>query len=163
MKPYLISKGINADEVAMYVGIYGSGVGFIGGVLASFISKKFSKKTVLISFAIFNVVAIVILIFIENYQLTIPLLLLAVTFTALAIALSSAIIFSMIMDYSRDTSRGVDYAVASSLFSFTRIISAVIAGIIISNMGFGMMFLFEMIGMILVVFIIFRFYKEQEV
>ena len=79
---------------------------------------------------------------------------------ALAMSLSSAIVFSMIMDYSRDKSRAIDYSVQSSLFALTRIISAVIAGIMVSTIGFGGMFLFEIAGMISVIFVIYKFYKE---
>lgn len=159
MKPYLIHKGIKADEVAIYVGIYGSIAGFIGGIITSRITKKFSKRTILITVAIFNIISILMLILIENYKLNILLLLTVVTLTALSIAFSSSIIFSLMMDYSRNNSRGVDYSVQSSLFSLTRIISAVIAGILISSIGFEGMFLFEFLGMILVLFIIYRFYK----
>ena len=108
---------------------------------------------------VFNIISSLILIFVEQFELTLSFLLISVTFTALAISLSSAIIFSMIMDYSRKESRAVDYAIQSSLFSFTRIISAVIAGVFVSNIGFEGMFLFEFIGMVLLVFIIYRYYK----
>ncbi len=159
MKPYFISKGIKPDDVAIYVGIYGSIIGILGGIIASNISNKYSKKTFLIAFMIFNIISSLILIFVEQFELTLSFLLISVTFTALAISLSSAIIFSMIMDYSRKESRAVDYAIQSSLFSFTRIISAVIAGALVSSVGFEGMFLFEFICMLLLVFIIYRYYK----
>lgn len=159
MKPYFISKGINANDVAVYVGIYGSILGFLGGILASFIAKRFSKKTILVLFSNFNIIAVFILIFIENFSISISFMLICVSFTAIAIALSSAIIFSMIMDYSRSSSKGVDYALQSSLFALTRIISAVIAGLIISNFGFGKMFIFEIICISLVTFYIYKRYK----
>ncbi len=50
MKPYLISKGIKADEVAIYVGIYGSIIGFISSLLASIILRKLSKKSSITEF-----------------------------------------------------------------------------------------------------------------
>ncbi len=159
MKPYLISKGIKADDVAIYVGIYGSIIGFLGGILASFIGKKFSRKIILLTFAIFNTLSILILVLIDKSELTMVALISVVTFTALSISFSSAIIFSLMMDYSRDTSRGVDYAVQSSLFSLTRIMSAVIAGVLVSSFGFSGMFMFEFVGMISVVFVVYRLYK----
>lgn len=158
MKPYLISKDITADDVAIYVGIYGSFVAILGGALSNYIGKKFSKKNLLIIFMFFNIFSTSLLIFIEYYNLTFYFLIICVTFIALAIALSSAIIFSMIMDYSREESRAIDYSIQSSIFSFTRIISAVIAGIIVSNFGFGKMFVFELICLILVIFIIYKKY-----
>ncbi len=158
MKPYLISKDITADDVAIYVGIYGSFVAILGGALSNYIGKKFSKKNLLIIFMFFNIFSTSLLIFIEYYNLTFYYLIISVTFIALAIALSSAIIFSMIMDYSREESRAIDYSIQSSIFSFTRIISAVIAGIIVSNFGFGTMFVFELICLNLVTFIIYKKY-----
>lgn len=159
MKPYFIYKGIKADDVAIYIGIFGSIVGFFGAIIANYITKRFTKRIILLSFAVFNSISILLLIYIENFYLSLNFLFLSVIFTALSISFSSSIIFSMIMDYSRDHSRGVDYAIQSSLFSLTRIISAVIAGIIVSNIGFSEMFIFELFAMILLIFIIYRFYK----
>lgn len=158
MKPYLIHKGVKPDDVAIWVGIYGSFIAILGGALSIYIGKKFSKKNLLIIFMFFNIFSTSLLIFIEQYNLTFYYLIISVTFIALAIALSSAIIFSMIMDYSRKESRAIDYSVQSSIFSFTRIISAVIAGIIVSNFGFDKMFIFELFCLVLVTFIIYKKY-----
>ncbi len=65
------------------------------------------------------------------------------------------------MDYSRNTSRAIDYSLQASLFSFTRIISAVIAGIFVSHFGFGGMFIFEFICLIIVILIIYKNYKND--
>lgn len=158
MKPYLIHKGVKPDDVAIWVGIYGSFIAILGGALSNYIGKKFSKKNLLIIFMFFNIFSTSLLIFIEQYNLIFYYLIISVTFIALAIALSSAIIFSMIMDYSRKESRAIDYSVQSSIFSFTRIISAVIAGIIVSNFGFDNMFIFELFCLILVTFVIYKKY-----
>lgn len=159
MKPYLISKGIKPDDVAVYVGIYGSAIGFLGGIFTSIISKKFSKKNLLLVFMLFNMLSVLLLILIDYYSLAFNYILVAVTFTALAISLSSAIVFSMIMDYSRNSLRAIDYSIQSSVFAFTRIISAIIAGIFVSSIGFGGMFIFEFFMMGIVVLVIYKFYK----
>lgn len=161
MKPYLISKGINPDDVAIYVGIYGSIVGFIGGIATSIIAKKFTRKSLLIAFMGFNILSVFILVIAEQINTSFNYYFIAITFTALAIAFSSAIIFSMIMDYSRSDSRAIDYSVQASLFAFTRIISAVIAGLFVSKLGYSSMFIFEIIGMIFVVFIIYKFFENN--
>ena len=159
-KPYLINKGIKPDDIAIYVGIYGSIIGFLGGLLTNKIGNIFSKKTLLITFMIFNIFSTIVLIYIEQANLTYPYLLFSITFIALSISLSSAIIFSMIMDYSRKGSRAIDYSIQSSIFSFTRIISAIIAGILISNFRFQGMFIFELFGMLILTLFIYKFYKE---
>jgi len=161
MKPYLISKGIKADDVAIYVGIYGSFIAILGGILSNFIGKKISKKNLLIIFMFFNIFSIIVLIFIEYNNLTFYYLILSVTFFALAISLSSSIIFSLIMDYSRSSQRAIDYSIQSSIFTFTRMLSAVIAGLLVSNFGFGKMFIFELCFVIFVTFIIFIKYSNK--
>jgi MFS transporter, PAT family, beta-lactamase induction signal transducer AmpG len=158
LKPYFISKGITPDDVAIYVGIYGGIIGILGGILASKISVSFSKKTLLLVFMMFNILSTIILILADKFELNLSYLLLCVTFTALAISLSSAIIFSMIMDYSRQNSRAVDYAVQSSLFAFSRILSAVIAGILVSSIGYEGMFLVEALAMGIVTLLIYKKY-----
>ncbi len=161
MKPYLISKGIAPDDVAFYVGIYGSIVGFIAGIISGSIGKRYSKKTILISFGIFNILSAFIFVCIEYFDvLNFVFLISAITITVIALAFSPAIVYALMMDYSRRTSKAIDYSIQVSLFSFTRIISAVIAGAIVSAYGFGAMFVFETLGMILVLFIIYKFYKE---
>ncbi len=161
LKPYLILKGVSPDNVAFYVGIYGSIIGFFAGFIASIVGKKFSKKSILILFAFVNIITILSLFSIEYFEhFSYFALLVVVTLSAASITFSSAIIFSLIMDYSRSSSKAVDYAIQSSLFSLTRIISAVIAGIIISNFDYKVMFLFEALTVVLVVFVIYKFYKE---
>lgn len=159
MKPYLIHKGIKPDDVAIYVGIYGSFIAILGGFISNYIGQKFSKRNLLILFMFFNIFSVSILIFIEYNNLTFYYLIVSVTMFALAISLSSAIVFSLIMDYSRSSSRAIDYSVQSSIFAFTRMISAVIAGIIVSNFGFSKMFIFELICLVLVTFVIYKKYN----
>ncbi len=162
LKPYLISKEISPDEVAFYVGVYGSIVGFIAGVVSSFIGKVFSKKTILILFGIFNILSAILLVSIEYFNmLDFIFLITIVTLISIAIAFSSAIIFSLIMDYSRSSSKAIDYSIQSSLFSLMRIFSAIITGFFVSNFGYISMFVFEALGMIFVVFIIYKFYKNS--
>ncbi|NQY23238.1 MAG: MFS transporter [Campylobacteraceae bacterium] len=162
MKPYLISKGVKADDIAIYVGIYGSLIGFLGALLISKFANNFSRKTLLLAFIVFNIISASILVYIEQAELTLFSLILSITFIALSISLSSAIIFTMIMDYARKETRAIDYSIQASFFSLTRIISAVIAGLIISTFNFQIMFIFETIGMIIVCIFIYKFYKSKK-
>lgn len=156
LKPYLISKGFDANTVALYVGVYGGILGIIAGLLASKISKKFSKKFLLLSFSLFNLCAILLLIIMENNFIGKGFILLIVSFTTIAVSLSSTIIFSMIMDYSRDSSKAMDYALQFSIYSITRIISAITAGVIVSHLDFEAMFIFESFCVAIVSLVIYK-------
>ena len=158
IKPYLIMKGLSTDEVAFYVGIYGSSVGFIGGMLASHLGKYLSKRQSLIYFALCMMVSILILIFLETYSFTILGVLAAITFISVSMAFSTTVVFSLIMDYSRQASIGVDYAVQSSLTSIVRILFTIGAGFLISNFGYGTLFCLGLLGTGAVAYVIYRFY-----
>lgn len=159
MKPYLISKGVNADDVAIYVGIYGSFVAILGGFLANFIGQKFEKKSLLLIFMAFNILSVAILILIELNSFSFYYLLFSITMFALAISLSSATIYSIIMDYCSINTRAIDYSIQSSIFALTRIASAFIAAMVVSNFGFLYMFIFELFIMIIVFFVIYKKYR----
>lgn len=161
MKPYLIVKGIAADTVALYVGIYGSVVGVLGGFLAAYLGKRCAKKRLLIAFSCFNAMSVAILAYMEYGGFRMDLALVAISLTALAIAFSSAIIFALMMDYARQSSKAIDYAVQSSLFSLTRIASAMGAGIIVSTQNYGVFFMVELVCILIVTYIVVKHYPSS--
>lgn len=158
IKPFLITKGINPDDIAFYVGIYGGIVGAISGLFMIFF-HKFSKKTLLVWFGGLNFLAILSLLLVQNSINTFSILFF-ITLLSIGISFSSSLIYCMIMDYARDETKAIDYAIQSSIFSFTRIISAILAGLIVSSFGFLNMFMFELVGLGFVVLLIWKFYKE---
>lgn len=159
LKPYLIMKGLTADDVAIYMGFYGSSVGFVGGMVASRVGKYLTKRETLLYFGLFNLVSILILIFMEQYKFSLYFVIAIITIISFAIALTSTIVFSLMMDYSRGNSKGIDYAVQSSLSSIARIVSTVAAGFLISSFGYSTMFCMEMLATGFVVYIVYRFYR----
>ena len=162
LKPYLITKGMSADDLAFYIGFYGSSVGFAGGMAASRLGKYLTKRKILVYFGLFNVFSILILLLMEQYQFTVVFAVAVITFISVAVALTSTIIFSLIMDYSRRDSKGIDYALQSSLSSVVRMASTVAAGFLISAYGYGTMFLVEMTGTAFVVYIVYRYFRVKD-
>ncbi|PIE70802.1 MAG: hypothetical protein CSA22_05230 [Deltaproteobacteria bacterium] len=67
----------------------------------------------------------------------------------------------MMMDYAREPLRATDYGVQSSISSLTRILSAVIAGVLVGRFGYASMFLFEISAMGLVFGIVWIYYEEK--
>lgn len=157
LKPFLIKKGINANDVAFYVGIYGGIIGILSGLVMKFF-QKFDKKILLLAFALLNFCSILALILLQNNINKVTILFL-ITFISISFSFSSSLIFSMMMDYARLSTKAIDYAIQSSIFSSTRILSAVISGALVSNFGFTDMFTFELFGMAFVIFLVWKFYK----
>nr|WP_319491037.1 MFS transporter [uncultured Desulfobacter sp.] len=158
IKPYLIVKGLSTDEVAFYVGIYGSGVGFCAGILASHFGKSLSKRDSLLFFGFLMMISILILILMEAWAFNILGVLAAVTFISVSIAFSTTMVFSLIMEYSRQNTRGVDYAVQSSLTSIVRILTTIGAGFLISNFGYEALFYTGFLGTGAVVYVVYKRY-----
>ncbi len=161
IKPYLLTKKMNPDNVALLVGIYGGLIGILGGFLASYIGKYYAKKRLLVVFSCFNALSVAILVYMEYGDFNMGLVVVAISLTALAISFSSAIIFALMMDYARQTSKAIDYAVQSSLFSLTRIASAMGAGIIVSTQNYGVFFMVELVCILIVTYVVVKHYPSS--
>ena len=151
LKPFLIFKGINADKVAFYVGIYGSVIGALASFAAIKINNIFSKRTILIIFGSLNSAAILMLYFMVDADINDFLLIASVSLCVISMSFSTSVIFALMMEFSRKNLRGSDYALQSALRLIFRTVSVVICGILITNFGYGFAFLALSILMILAV------------
>ena len=151
LKPFLIFKGINADKVAFYVGIYGSVLGALASFAAIKINNIFSKRTILIIFGSLNSTAILMLYFMVGADINDFLLIASVSLCVISMSFSTSVIFALMMEFSRKNLRGSDYALQSALRLIFRTVSVVICGILITNFGYGFAFLALSILMILAV------------
>ena len=151
LKPFLIFKGINADKVAFYVGIYGSVIGALASFAAIKINNIFSKRTILIIFGSLNSAAILMLYFMVGADINDFLLIASVSLCVISMSFSTSVIFALMMEFSRKNLRGSDYALQSALRLIFRTVSVVICGILITNFGYGFAFLALSILMILAV------------
>lgn len=151
LKPFLIFKGINADKVAFYVGIYGSVIGALASFAAIKINNIFSKRTILIIFGSLNFAAILMLYFMVDADINDFLLIASVSLCVISMSFSTSVIFALMMEFSRKNLRGSDYALQSALRLIFRTVSVVICGILITNFGYGFAFLALSILMILAV------------
>ncbi len=161
LKPYLLTQGMQADKVALYVGIYGGLIGAVASLGLEKIAKKLSKKSMLLAFQTLSIVSIFALFLVEFLDLKhFAYFFIIISLVSISIAFSSGVIFSIVMDYSRKNLRATDYAVQSSIFSITRILSAVVAGFLVKHFSYANMFLFESLASMVVLWVIFSFYKK---
>ena len=151
LKPFLIFKGINADKVAFYVGIYGSVLVALASFAAIKINNIFSKRTILIIFGSLNSAAILMLYFMVGADINDFLLIASVSLCVISMSFSTSVIFALMMEFSRKNLRGSDYALQNALRLIFRTVSVVICGILITNFGYGFAFLALSILMILAV------------
>ncbi len=162
LKPYLIAKGVEPNTVALLVGIYGSLVATFGSLSISFLNKRFTKKYLLHKFTFLNIFSIFLFVLVEYYPLSFGFLIVSVTCIALSMALSSSILFALMMDYTRKEFRAIDYAMQSSIDAIGRILAAIIAGSLIQHFSYQTMFIFEFLGMGFVLAFVYWFFKKYE-
>ena len=155
IKPYLVANGVSADSAAFYVGVYGSVIGAIFGILAVKINPRFSNRQILLGFCTLNALSVAVLLYAQLCGLDKISMLLGVTMSAAAIAFSSSVINALTMEFARRDFAASDYAFSSSIAALGRIAFAAISGVLIAKFGYLGMFVFELCGIVMVFFVLF--------
>jgi len=157
LKPYLLSKGLEPDTVAILAGLLGSSIAAIGSLGFSFFSKNIDKKLLLFRFSVFNFLVVGFFIILEVFTLSLFFIVLCVTFIALSMGLSNSILFALIMHNCRKEYKAIDYSVQLSIDATGRIFAGMIAGMLIEMFTYKGLFLICFLGIIMVLFLVYRY------
>jgi PAT family beta-lactamase induction signal transducer AmpG len=156
LKPMLLDYGIAPNFVAMIAGIGGGAV----GALASAWSANI-RRDVAHSFVPFVIItnAFVLLILAGVFTFgegSILAACLGCALLAIAMGITSSLVFSLIMEFSRESTAAFDYGVQSSVFTLGRILVMPIAGALIDKLGYSGMLIFFSCVLLLLLFILSR-------
>jgi len=157
LKPYLLSKGLEPDTVAILAGLLGSSIAAIGSLGFSFFSKNIDKKLLLFRFSVFNFLVVGFFIILEVFTLSLFFIVLCVIFIALSMGLSNSILFALIMHNCRKEYKAIDYSVQLSIDATGRIFAGMIAGMLIEMFTYKGLFLICFLGIIMVLFLVYRY------
>lgn len=161
LKPTMLDMGIELENVAWIASVAG-----VVAALASFIYslyiQKLSPYRSLFSFSIVNVLALFGMYMAVSMAWLDWRLMVAVMGLAIALGLSAGVLFGLIMTYSRTTLSASDYGLQSSLFSFTRMLVPISAGIMLDKIGYSGMYLGLMCGAVIVCGLSFYWMLEKE-
>jgi MFS family permease len=162
LKPVMLDLGLSIDSIAWIAS--GSGVlAALASFCYSFFIARISPYRALFLFSLVNVIAL------GGMCLTVTMvwsdwrLICAVLGVAIALGLSSGVLFGLIMAYSRPDFSASDYGLQSSLFSFSRILVPISAGIILDKMGYVGMFVWLIVGALVVCVLSFFWMCKKEV
>ncbi|MDE8601405.1 MFS transporter [Marinomonas sp. RSW2] len=149
LKPVMLDMGIGLENVAWIASLCG-----VLAALASFTYSlfmyQFSPYRVLFLFSILNVLALFGMYIVVSMAWSDWRLIVAVMGVSIVLGLSSGVLFGLIMNYSRTAFSASDYGLQSSLFSFTRILVPISAGIILDKTGYSGMYLWLILGAVVV-------------
>jgi MFS family permease len=158
----MLDLGLSIDSIAWIAS--GSGVlAALASFCYSFFIARISPYRALFLFSLVNVIAL------GGMCLTVTMvwsdwrLICAVLGVAIALGLSSGVLFGLIMAYSRPDFSASDYGLQSSLFSFSRILVPISAGIILDKMGYVGMFVWLIVGALVVCVLSFFWMCKKEV
>lgn len=158
LKPYFLSHGFSANQVALYAGLIGSTIAALSSLSVSFFVKRMQKKQLLFSFALLNTFTLALFLTLE--LLSTPLMIVNTIFIALSMGLSNSVFFAMIMHHCRKEYKAIDYSIQLSMDALGRILMGILAGFIIETFSFKSLFLICFIGIFIVLFFIYRYVKN---
>lgn len=134
LKPLLLDRGFPANEVALIAGVGGGALGAAASLAAGFVPRGRVSDILPLS-AGANVVALALLA-VATAHGSGPLLLAAAALLAIAMGVASSLAFALMMEFARDGWHAADYGLQASLFTFSRIVVAPLAGLLLDRFGY---------------------------
>lgn len=140
LKPTLLAFGWTVSEIA-WLSAWAGLVAAFAGFCYSQTLKRWSLNRALSAFSIANTLALLGMYGVSVMQWHDWRLVAAVMLVAIALGLSSGVLFAGMMHQCRPELAASDYGIQSSLFSLSRIIVPISAGVLLDRLGFSGMYL----------------------
>jgi len=133
LKPLLLDRGFPASEVAWIAGVGGGALGALASLAAGLVPRARVPDALPLS-AGANAVTLALLAVAAAYA-SAPWLAAAAALLAVAMGVSSALVFALMMEFARGAWRAADYVLQASLFTLGRIAVAPLAGLLLDRLG----------------------------
>ncbi|MCW4630636.1 MULTISPECIES: MFS transporter [Marinomonas] len=161
LKPVMLDLGLSIDNIAWIASC--SGVfAALSGFFYSLCIAGLSPYRALFIFSVVNVIALLGMCFAVSLEWSDWRLICAVFIVAIALGLSSGVLFGLIMIHSRPHFSASDYGLQTSLFSLSRILVPISAGIILDLVGYVGMFSWLVAGALVVCGLSFYWMFKKE-
>ncbi|MBK0030818.1 MFS transporter [Erwinia sp. S43] len=139
LKPLLLDAGLPMQQVIMWVGVGGSVTGALVSLIGARWLNRGNASTALPGWLLFAGIALLLLAAGVSQKLSAELLLAISTLMACAIGGLSALMFMLMMAFSREENRAVDYGIQASLFTLSRLSVPLFSGLLLDRFGGGVM------------------------
>jgi MFS family permease len=161
--PMLVDKGLSTDKIGLMLGTIRPLFAIMGAIVCTPLIKRFSRKTNLISFGLFNAITLGLFIF-PALNLTGEHFLYVVFATAgAANSFKRTLIYSVFMDHSRRSHAATDFALQVSVLSIGATLYEVSSGFLAAWFGYASLFMLsvalDFIGLVFIGF----FYRDAAV
>lgn len=139
LKPLLLDAGMPVQQVIMWVGVGGSIIGAVVSLLGTRVLNRHNASVALPGWLVFAGISLLLLAVGVSLRLSAAMLLLISSLMAGAIGGLSALMFMLMMAFSREETRAVDYGIQASLFTFSRLSVPVFSGLLLDKFGSSVM------------------------
>jgi len=159
LKPLLLDKGFAMADIASIVGIAGGLLAAFASLAGSWLSNRVSQARALSMFALFNFSALMLLTLIVVFDGPRSGFIIAAMGIAMAMGASAGLMFGLMMYHTRQHLIAMDYGIQSSLFSLSRILAPLGAGVLLDFAGYQGMLLGLSIGVFLAFLLTLKYMK----
>jgi predicted MFS family arabinose efflux permease len=139
LKPLLLDAGMPVQQVIMWVGVGGSVTGAVVSMIGARWLNRHNASVALPGWLLFAALSLLLLAAGVSLRLSATLLLVISTLMAAAIGGLSALMFMLMMAFSREDNRAVDYGIQASLFTLSRLSVPLFSGLLLDRFGSGVM------------------------
>lgn len=153
LKPTLLDYGLSVSTVALTVGTLGGIAGAISSLIAAKITKHLGAENALLLYLTISVLAISFLIISFIFQLDSIFLIIAAITIGIGMGGVSAVLFSLTLLFCRKDYTAIDYGLQTTIFTLSRIVVPILAGILLDFYGHIPMFMTLLLAIILTLFI----------
>ncbi|CAM3742392.1 MFS transporter [Ectopseudomonas alcaliphila] len=141
LKPLLLDQGMPATQVAWVAGVGGGVIGALASVAGGFLLRRLGVARALplfTGFALFALASLSGVVWSEAGTLG---LVIGASLVAAAMGAISAMVFGLMMFFTRQQRQAVDYGLQASLFVVSRLAVPVAAGVLLDHLGYTGMLL----------------------
>ncbi|WMD21770.1 MFS transporter [Achromobacter seleniivolatilans] len=135
LKPLLLDQGMAPERVAWLVGVAGGAVGAAASALSARGSKRLRVAVTVPLHAAAGCASLLSLAIAVWLQAPPSVLIGCAMAIAAAMGATAALAFSLMMSHTRPGLQALDYGIQSSVFSFTRILAPLAAGLLLDAAG----------------------------
>ncbi len=139
LKPLLLDAGMPVQQVIMWVGVGGSVTGAVVSWVGARWLNRHNASVALPGWLAFAALSLLLLAAGVSLKFSATMLLIISTLMAAAIGGLSALMFMLMMVFSREDTRAVDYGIQASLFTLSRLSVPLLSGLLLDRFGGGVM------------------------
>ncbi|GAB7528374.1 MFS transporter [Pseudomonas sp. 3A(2025)] len=151
LKPLLLDHGFAVEQAAMIAGVGGGLLAALASAASVRLMVRLGIARSLLGCTVSGLLALSLLTAAVLTHASSGWLISTVALVSIAMGMTASLTFSLMMHFSRQHSPASDYGLQASLFTLTRLLVPLAAGVLLDRLGYGGMLLTLSVAMLLVV------------